>query len=79
VLKIAASPVPVRFESDSLTDVVIYKVGRLGLFATRTVDLRPGSYVAVGTRDGYRDARRAFRVAADGTTPPIVVRCEEPI
>ena len=78
-LKIAATPVPVRFESDSLTDVVIYKVGRLGVFATRTVDLRPGSYVAVGTRDGFRDARRAFRVAADGTTPPIVVRCEEPI
>lgn len=78
-LQIAATPVPVRFESDSLTDVVIYKVGRLGVFATRTVDLRPGSYVAVGTREGYRDARRAFRVAADGTTPPVVVRCEEPI
>ncbi len=78
-LKIAAIPVPVRFDSDNLTDVVIYKVGKLGLFATRTVDLRPGTYVAVGTRDGYRDARREFRVAADGTTPPIVVRCEEPI
>lgn len=78
-LRIAATPVPVRFESDNLTDVVIYKVGRLGLFGSRTVDLRPGSYVAVGTRDGYRDAREAFRVAADGTAAPIVVRCEEPI
>jgi serine/threonine protein kinase/tetratricopeptide (TPR) repeat protein len=78
-LRIAATPVPVRFESDNITDVVIYRVGRLGIFDSRTVDLRPGSYVAIGTRDGYRDARRSFRVAADGTTPPIVVRCEEPI
>jgi hypothetical protein len=79
VLRVAATPVPVRFESDNLTDVVIYKVGRLGNFDTRTIELRPGSYVAVGSRDGYRDARRSFRVAADGSTPPIVVRCEEPI
>lgn len=78
-LRVAKIPVPVKFESDNLTDVVIYKVGRLGLFTSRTVDLRPGSYVAVGTREGYRDTRRPFRVAADGTAAPIVVRCEDPI
>ncbi len=78
-LTVAAVPVPVRFESDSQTDVVIYKVGRLGLFQTMTLDLRPGKYVAVGSRDGFRDTRRSFLVAPDGTTPPVVVRCEEPI
>lgn len=78
-LRVAATPVPVRFESDNLTNVAILKVGRLGAFTSRTIDLRPGSYVAVGTRDGYRDARQAFRVAADGTASPIVVRCEEAI
>jgi tetratricopeptide (TPR) repeat protein len=79
LLEIAATPVPVQFQSDNLTDVVIYKVGRLGTFSTRTLDLRPGIYVAVGSRDGYRDVRRDFRVAADGATPPVVLRCEEPI
>ena len=79
LLEIAAIPVPVRFQSDNLTDVVIYKVGRLGMFATRTLDLRPGAYVAVGSREGYRDVRRNFRVVPDGNMPPVVVRCEEPI
>ena len=78
-LLVAQTPVPVRFRSDNLTDVVIYKVGRLGMFSDLTVDLRPGRYTAVGSRDGFRDARRNFLVAADGSTPTVVVRCEEPI
>ena len=75
----AAQPIPVRFESDNLTGVVINKVGDLGAFTTRTVELRPGTYVIVGTRDGYRDVRRSVRVGADGSQAPISVRCEEPI
>jgi tetratricopeptide (TPR) repeat protein len=79
LLRIAATPVQVDFESDNLTDVVIYKVGRLGIFSARTIELKPGVYVAVGTRDGYRDVRRSFRVVADGAMPPITLACEEPI
>jgi len=79
LLRTAATPVAVSFESDNLTDVVIYKVGRLGVFTARTIDLKPGVYMAVGTRDGYRDVRRSFRVVADGAMPSIVVICEEPI
>jgi len=79
LLRIAATPVRVSFESDNLTDVVIYKVGRLGIFSARTINLKPGVYVAVGTRDGYRDMRRSFRVVADGATPSIILTCEEPI
>jgi tetratricopeptide (TPR) repeat protein len=79
LLELAATTVAVRFQSDNLTQVTIYKVGRLGAFESRVVDLRPGRYVAVGSRDGYRDVRQDFRVLADGSTGPIVVRCEEPI
>lgn len=75
----AARPVAVQFESDNLTSVVIHKVGKLGAFTSRTVELRPGSYVVVGTRDGYRDVRRNVRIAPDGGREPINVRCEEPI
>jgi tetratricopeptide (TPR) repeat protein len=74
----AASPVPVQFESDGLTSVAILKVGTLGAFTSRTVDLRPGTYVVVGTREGYRDVRRNVRIDAAGGTP-IDVRCEEGI
>lgn len=79
LLQAAVRPVRVTFESDNLTEVVIYKVGRLGAFSTTTLELRPGAYVAVGSRQGYRDVRRAFRVPADGAAVPVVVRCEEPI
>ena len=78
-LKIAAQPVPVQFESDNQTNVVIYKVGTLGVFSRRTLELRPGPYVVVGTRDGYRDVRRNIRVDPAGNMPPVVIRCEESI
>ena len=79
LLRIAAIPVPVKFQSDNLTEVVIYKVGSLGMFQSRTLDLKPGRYVAVGSRAGYRDVRRSFQVLPQGAGEPIVLSCEEPI
>ena len=79
LLKRAATPVPVRLLSDRQTDVSIYKVGRFGSFASQDLELRPGLYVAVGNRPGYRDVRVEFRVAPEVDLPPIVVQCEEPI
>lgn len=78
-LDLAAQRVPVLFESDNQTSVVIYKVGTLGVFSSRTLELRPGPYVVVGTRDGYRDVRRNIRVDPAGNMPPVVIRCEEAI
>jgi serine/threonine protein kinase len=79
LLKRAATPVRVRLLSDSQTDVAIYKVGRYGSFASQDIELRPGLYVAVGNRPGYRDVRVEFRVTPEVELPPIVVQCEEPI
>ena len=78
-LAAAAVAVPVRFESDNLTQVTILKVGRLGAFDSRVVQLKPGAYTVVGTRDGYRDVRRTIRVSADGGNAAVVLRCEEAI
>jgi len=44
-----------------VTDVSIYKVGKLGNFTETELTLRPGIYVAVGSRPGYRDVRLEFR------------------
>jgi hypothetical protein len=79
LLKRAATPVTVELVSDNATDVSIYKVGVLGRFNSRNVDLRPGTYVAVGARPGYRDVRLEFRVAPEEDMQPVVVRCEEQI
>lgn len=73
------TPVGVVLESDGKTEVVVHKVGRLGAFERKTLDLRPGTYTVVGTRSGYRDVRRQLVVEPAVTPPPIVVRCEEAI
>jgi hypothetical protein len=79
LLKRAATPLTVRLVSDNVTNVSIYKVGKLGSFETHELDLRPGTYVAVGSRPGFRDVRLEFRVAPEIELPTVVVRCEEAI
>ena len=79
LLKRAVTPVTVSLISDNMTSVSVYKVGNLGNFQETTLDLRPGTYVAVGVRPGFRDVRLEFRVAPELDMQPVVVRCEEPI
>jgi len=79
LLKRAATPLTVRFVSDNLTEVSVYKVGKLGRFTAKDLALRPGKYVAIGIRSGYRDVRLEFRVSPDIESIPIVVQCEEAI
>lgn len=79
LLKRAATPLGVQLISDSLTDVAIYRVAKLGSFKSQELSLRPGVYVAVGSRSGYRDVRIEFRVAPEIEMKPIVVQCEEQI
>jgi len=79
LLKRAATPLLVQLISDNVTNVSIYKVGKLGSFATHELSLRPGTYVAVGSRPGYRDVRLEFLVGPELEPKPIVIRCEEAI
>lgn len=79
LLKRAATPLLVQLVSDDATDVSIYKVAKLGSFATHELSLRPGKYVAVGNRPGYRDVRIEFLVGPEQEAKPIVIRCEETI
>jgi tetratricopeptide (TPR) repeat protein len=79
LLKRAATPLKVSLLSDNVTAVSIYKVGRLGNFLRRELDLRPGTYVAVGSRPGFRDVRLEFRVAPEIEIEPVIVQCEERI
>ena len=79
LLKRAATPLTVELVSDNATDVSIYRIGKLGSFHSREIKLRPGTYVAVGSRAGYRDVRLEFRVSPELESGPVVVRCEEAI
>ncbi len=71
--------IPVPFRSDNVTDVVIHKVGRLGFFTDKTLELRPGTYTVVGSRPGYRDVRIYLTVRPGAPVPPVVIRCEEAV
>jgi tetratricopeptide (TPR) repeat protein len=79
LLQAANTPVAVTLRSDAQTEVVVYKVARLGQFDQRVLDLRPGKYTAVGSRLGYRDVRVEFSVEAGGAPPPVTIICTESI
>jgi len=75
---IAKTPLPVTLESDNLTEVVVYKVGKLGTFQTKELFLRPGSYTVVGMRTGYKDVRQKVLVKP-GQRMQVTVICRERI
>jgi hypothetical protein len=79
LVELASKPVPVRLESDQLTSVTLYRVGALGAFAAKDLELRPGTYTVIGSRDGYRDVRHTFTVRPGRNLPPINIVCVEPI
>lgn len=72
-------PVPVQLKSDNQTTVTLYKVGELGSFTAKNMDLKPGKYTLIGTRNGYRDIRREFTLMPNSQITTIVVQCEEKI
>jgi tetratricopeptide (TPR) repeat protein len=79
LVRVASTPISVLIESDALTEVTVYRVGELGTFMTREIQVRPGTYTAVGSRDGYRDVRETFTVLPGRDAPTVHVACSEPI
>jgi tetratricopeptide (TPR) repeat protein len=71
--------VPVTFRSDEQTEVIIYKVARLGRFQQRELTLRPGTYKVRGSRNGYRDVLESITISHQGAPTAITIACREPI
>ncbi len=69
-----ATPVPVVLQSDNATEVLLSHIGSLGKFSELRLDLRPGAYTLIGSRDGCRDVRTTIRVHTD--MPPVDIRCQ---
>jgi len=78
LLAAVARPVTLSIRSDDQTEVSIYRVGRLGRFLQREIELRPGNYTVVGYREGFRDVRRQVTLRP-GVEAEILVRCGERI
>jgi serine/threonine protein kinase len=76
---LAQTPVKVTLESDNLTEVAVYKVGRLGRFHTKELTLRPGTYTVVGMRNGYKDVRQKLVVKPGTDLVRVNIICKEKI
>ena len=72
-------PVLAVIESDGVTLVSVQRVGSFGAFTRREVQLKPGRYVAVGSRAGFRDVRREFTILPNSSMVIVQVRCTEAI
>lgn len=75
----ARTPVKVIIDSDDLTEVVVYKVGKLGRFSLRELSLRPGTYTVVGSRNGYKDVREKIIVKPGRKTLRVTVICRNKV
>ena len=78
-VRVASTPIAVEIHSDEQTEVTVYRVGALGKFAVRQLELRPGSYTVVGSRDGYVDVRVTLNVIPGRAPAPIRVECVDTI
>lgn len=74
-IKQAQTPVPVMLRSDGLTDVTVFRVRHMGSFESEQLALKPGDYIAVGQRVGYRDVRVEFSIRAGEQSQPVEVSC----
>jgi len=79
MVKEATTPVRVVLESDGMTSVDVYKVGRLGSFESKELALLPGTYTVVGHRDGYKDIRVKLEVTEEAEPVHASVICREKI
>ena len=76
LLNSASTPVSVQLQSDNLTKVVLYKVGELGYFTSKNLSVRPGRYVALGYREGYRDVRVEFLVESGKPIQTVTIQAQ---
>ena len=75
-VRIAKTPIKITIVSDNLTHVAVYKIGKLGRFEVRELELRPGSYTVVGVRDGYQDVRQKIVIKPDREPIRVTVKCK---
>jgi tetratricopeptide (TPR) repeat protein len=76
LVSIAKTPVKITIESDNLTQVAVYRVGKLGRFELHELELRPGTYTVVGARDGYQDVRQKIVVKPGRQPIRVTIKCK---
>jgi len=70
-------PVSVTFLSDNATEIILSNTGKLGVFQSKVLSLRPGEYTIRGSASGCRDI--FLTVSVFPGIDPIEVKCMEAI
>lgn len=78
-LQIYEKPIKTVLQSDGQTRIVVQRIGIFGTFTRKELQLKPGRYVVVGTREGFRDVRREINITPSEPQLVIDVRCTEAI
>jgi tetratricopeptide (TPR) repeat protein len=72
-------PIPIVLQSDDMTDIMIYRVERIGHFLEHSLQLKPGRYKMRGARSGYRDVIIEFSVPVTSKGMTVKIACKEMI
>ncbi|MCK5360825.1 MAG: hypothetical protein KAJ95_09375, partial [Gammaproteobacteria bacterium] len=75
-VRLAVTPVELLIQSDNMTEIAIYHVGRLGKFQQKQLTLRPGRYTVTGHCQGFRDVRKIITLRPESGTFTLSLRCE---
>ena len=78
-LEYSLVPIAISFRSDNQTEVTLLRIEDLGMFEQTSLSLKPGRYVAIGKRSGYREVREEFTVGFGLTPETVIVQCDERI
>jgi tetratricopeptide (TPR) repeat protein len=78
-VKLAVLPVDLLILSDNLTQITIYRVGRLGSFEQKRLSLRPGKYTITGSRQGFRDVLKVIELKPGVNDQSLKIQTEEQI
>ena len=76
-LQKSTTAVDVVLQSNNQTQVTLFRIAKLGAFEQTSLQLKPGRYIAAGTRMGYRDVRVEFTISGAPIEGPIRVSCDE--
>ena len=77
LLREARTPINVQLRSDGRTDVLFYKVGKLGMFTDKNLAVMPGDYTILGRCAGYRDSRTQLALRPGQNSVNLFIRCTE--
>lgn len=73
------TPVRLTLKSDGRTAVSIQRVGTIGTFEEKGIDILPGTYAITGARTGYRDVRHEITVTPGSDPLTITVICSDEV